>query len=331
MDAVNVASLWSAFHLTGYLANPFPPLQPLVIVHDPQFQPTPDTIILGDGGTEPRTIAWEQLTLKRSGGKVLCNDVEVFRGGAEQAKEHADFLLRVKAAASKKRAVLIETWMRQRTDAAAAKKRVELYRRNSTWLDLAINTQFMLLFIITPISFARFGSKALWPLVGIVLSTSVFVAWQFWRLHKQFFPSDSDVRFKSIFSAVLSPIYAIRAGDALARDLLAGFHPLVAAGVLCSARDFEVLAGEHLREIHYTLSPAGWYTERLQRALKSMVSKQGVNAQQLLAEPERQEECVVYCPRCRAQYTQQRESCADCAYSDLLPFANQELSANASR
>lgn len=321
--------VWNAFHLTGYWANPIPPLQPLVIVHAPEFQPTPDAITLGQGDVEPLTIAWEQLTLKRSGGKLLCNGVEVFHGGADQAKELSDFLLRVKAATLKKRGALIETWLRKRTGAAAAKERVELYCRKSTWLDLAANTQFMLLFIIAPISFARFGGKALWPLAGIVLSTSVFVAWQFWRLHKQFFPSDGDARFKSIFSTVFSPIYAIRAGDALARDLLAGFHPLVAAGVLCSTRDFEILAGEQLREIHFSLSGTSWYTERLQLALNSMVSKQGLDTRQLLAAPEQQENCVVYCPCCRAQYTKQRESCADCAYGELLPFANQELSAKA--
>ena len=321
--------LWSAFHLTGYCANPIPPLQPLVVVHAPEFQPSPEAITLRQGDMEPLTIAWEQLTLKRSGSKLLCNNVELFRGEASQAKDLSDFLLRVKAAAPKKRGALIETWLRKRTDAAAAKERVELYCKKSIWLDLAVNTQFMLLFIITPISFARFGSKALWPLAGIVLSTSVVIAWQFWRLHKQFFPGDGDARFKSIFSTVLSPIYAIRAGDALARDLLAGFHPLVAAGVLCSARDFEALAGEHLREIHFSLSGTNWYAEQLQRALNRMVSKQGLDTRQLLATPERQENCVVYCPRCRAQYTKQRESCADCAYGELLPFANQDLSANA--
>jgi hypothetical protein len=313
---------WSALNLTGYWANPLPPLQPLVMVDWPEFQLSPEAFTLNRGEAEPLTAAWEQLALKPSGGKLLCNDVKVFQGGPDQVKELSDFLLRVKMAKPKKRGALVEGWLRKVTDAESAKGRVDLFRHKATWLHLLVNAQFFLLFMITPLAFARFGSRALWPLVGSVFSTSVMIAWLFWRLHKRFFPGDGDGRFKSVFSTVLSPIYAIRAGDALARDLLAGFHPVVAAGVLCPKKDFEAFAGEQLRANRFSQSGTSWYAERLQLALSRMVTKQGVQGNQLLQAPERQENCVVYCPRCRAQYTRKRESCSDCGYEELLAFAD---------
>jgi hypothetical protein len=54
-----------------------------------------------------------------------------------------------------------------------------------------------------------------------------------------------------------------------------------------------------------------------------MLEKKGIDAKLLLAAPEREDGCVVYCPRCRAQYTKAREDCADCGYGALLAFEEQ--------
>ena len=66
-------------------------------------------------------------------------------------------------------------------------------------------------------------------MIGAILTTSIFIAWRAVRLHKYFFAGDGEGRFKSIFSTVLSPIYAIRAEDALARDLVAGARRVIIA------------------------------------------------------------------------------------------------------
>jgi len=74
-------------------------------------------------------------------------------------------------------------------------------------------------------------------------------------------------------------------------------------------------------------SPRGtsWYGDQLQLALTRMLEKKGVNAKLLLAAPEQEAGCVVYCPRCHAQYTKAREDCADCGYGELLAFVEQAI------
>lgn len=312
--------LWSALNLTGYWANPLPPLQPLLVVSWPQVQPEPEILRVTQTDSEPVSLPWEQLTVTRSGTKLLCNGQVVLRGGADQIKSHQEFLEKLKRAKTKERKKLIDAWLRKATDTEAIEERLKLFGRKSRWLDIAVNLQFFLLFMIVPTSFFRFGSRALWPTVAAVIMASIFIAWQFWRLHKSFFPGDGDARFQSVFSAVLSPIYAIRAGDALARHLMAGFHPIAVAGVVCQPQEFEAFAGEQLRIDKFSQWGTSWHQEQLQLALARMLEKKSVDVKRLLAAPERDENCVMYCPRCRAQYTKTREDCTDCGYGELLAF-----------
>ncbi|HEY2116748.1 MAG TPA: hypothetical protein VGJ51_16755 [Candidatus Angelobacter sp.] len=315
--------LWSALNLTGYCANPLPPLQPLLVVDWPQFQPEPEILRITPADVEPVAIAWEQLKITRSGSKLACNGTVVLQGGAEQLKQSQELMEKLKRAKTKERRKLIEAWLRKATDTTAIEERLTRFCHKSRWLDLAVNLQFFLLFVIVPMAFFRFGSRALWPMAGAVLATSIFIAWRSMKLHKYFFPEDSEGRFKSVFSTVLSPIYAIRAEDAVARDLLAGFHPVAVAGVMCSQKDLEAFAGEQLRINKFSTRGASWYGEQLQLALRRMLEKKGVDAKRLLAAPEREDGCVLYCPRCRAQYTKAREGCADCGYGELLAFEEQ--------
>ena len=318
--------LWSALKLTGYWANPLPPLQPLLVVDWPQFQPEPETLRITPVDAEPTAIAWEELKVTRAGNKLTCNGSVLLQGGAEQLKQSQEFLEKLKRAKAKERKKLIEAWLRKATDAAAIEERLKVFCQKSRWLDLAVNLQFFLLFLFVPMSFFRFGSRALWPMVGAVLTTSIFIAWRSVRLHQYFFAGDGEGRFKSVFSTVLSPIYAIRAEDAVARDLLAGFHPVAVAGVMCSKQDLEAFAGEQLRTDKFSSRGTGWYGEQLQLVLARLLEKKGVDVKRLLAAPEREEGCVLYCPRCRAQYTKAREGCADCGYGELLAFAEEATS-----
>lgn len=320
--------LWSALNLTGYWANPLPPLQPLLVVDWPQLQPEPETVRITPADAEPVSIAWEELKVTRAGNKLACNGTAVLQGGTEQLKQSQEFLEKLKRAKAKEREKLIEAWLRKSTDAAAIEERLTMFCRKSRWLDIAVNLQFFLLFLIVPMSFFRFGSKALWPMVGAVLATSAFIAWQSVRLHKIFFPGDGEGRFKAVFSTVLSPIYAVRAGDAVARDLLAGFHPVAVAGVMCSKKDLEAFAGEQLRISKFSTRGASWFGDQLELALTRMLEKKGIDMKRLLAAPEKEEGCVLYCPRCRAQYTKSREGCADCGYGELLTFEVQATAEN---
>jgi hypothetical protein len=309
--------VWNALKLTGYWANPLPPLQPLLVVDWPAFQLTAEGLRTG---AESEPVPWEQVKLTRAGRKLLCNDVRIFQGGADQVRACEELLLRLKQAKAKDRQKVIAAWLRKATDPEAVKKRLELFDDKARWLEFAVNLQFFLLFLVTPLAFFRFGSRALWPMLGAVAATSMCIVWRLWRGHKALFPADGDARFKSVFSALLSPIHAIRALDALTHDLLAGFHPVAVAGAICSAQEFEAFAGEQLREMKFSPYGASGYVEQLRAALEKTVEKKGIPAWRLLAAPQRESECVQYCPRCRAQYTKEREECADCGFGPLAAF-----------
>ena len=316
--------LWGALELRGYWANPLPPMRPLIVVDWPAFQFTPDAVHTS-ASTGP--ILWEDTTFTRTGGKLLCNNVKVFEGGADQSKAYLEILSRLQQSKVKDRKKLIEAWLRKATDVEAVKERLELFSRKAMWLELAANLQFSVLFIMTPTAFFRFGGKALWPTLAAVLAISIFVTWQFWRLHRKFLPADGDARFKSMFSILLSPINAIRASDALARDLFAGFHPVAVAQVVCRCQEFESFAGEQLRAITFSHSGHGWYQDQVHRSLEVLLQKAGVEAKRLLEPPGREDNCVSYCPRCLAQYTKTREQCADCGFGPLLEFHEKQETA----
>ncbi|HET9836984.1 MAG TPA: hypothetical protein VFR84_02035 [Candidatus Angelobacter sp.] len=309
--------LWSALKLSGYWANPLPPLQPLVVSEWPEFELSAEALRVQ---AEAEPAPWEQVTLTRLSGKLLVNGSKIFQGGADPLRSYEELLLSVKRAKVKDRPKLIAAWLKKVTDAEAARLRLEAFTGQTGWLELAANLQFFLLFAMTPLAFYRFGSKALWPVLGVVLATSVVIAWKSGSVHKKFFPADGEARFKTVFGALLSPIHAIRALDSLAHHLLDGFHPVAVAGAICSKEEFEAFAGEQLRAMAFSHAGKNWYSGQLQAALESTLQKKGLSPQQVLAAPERDGGCVQYCPRCRAQYTKAREDCADCGFAPLKDF-----------
>jgi len=314
--------LWGALQLRGYWANPLPPLQPLTVVDWPAFQLTPEAVYAGSAPSEP--VSWDQTVFSRVEGKLLCNGVKVFEGGVDQSKAYLEMLSRLRQAKAKDRKKLIEGWLWKATDAEAARERLESFSRKAIWLELAANLQFCVLFTTTPLAFYRFGGKALWPTLAAVLAISIFITWQFWRLHRKFFPADGEARFKSLFSILLSPINAIRASDSLALDLFAGFHPVAVAQVVCRRAEFEGFAVEQLRAIKFSHSGEGGYADQVQHSLEALLQKAGLEPKHLLEAPKREENCISYCPRCLAQYTKAREDCADCGFGPLQVFPEEQ-------
>ncbi|HET6933916.1 MAG TPA: hypothetical protein VFI72_03700, partial [Candidatus Angelobacter sp.] len=190
----------------------------------------------------------------------------------------------------------------------------------SRWLRFFVYVQFVTLFAVVPALFLRLGTRAIWLVVSMLVCLSVCIALEFWHLHKRFYPESREARWQQALTIVLSPLSAIRAMDTVGRDLLAGFHPVTAAAVICEAPEFEAFAGEQLRQRNFGPAAKEWWTQAEQRALRSVVAKRGLKAEQLLTAPARQEGCDVYCPRCLAQYLAAREACSDCGYEGLVAF-----------
>jgi hypothetical protein len=310
---------WSALNLVAYWCNPLPFLEPVMAVYWPGFQPGPEGLLLQtDQGSSLTT--WEELRLSRSGTKLLCNDVVVFQGSPDQLKACQDFLQAVKTARLKDRKKLIEKWLEKSVDASAAAARLKLFREKSSWLEVAANMEFFLLFVLVPTAFVRFGSRALLPSVAALLTLAIFIAWRGWKLHQAFYPLDNESRWKALFSTILSPISAARAMDGPARDILAAFHPITVAGIVCTREELESFAGQDLRSSRHSPQGESWYVQQLHLLLAGMLKPLGVDSGRLLGAPDREDGCLLYCPRCRAQFNRVRESCSDCGYEHLEEF-----------
>jgi hypothetical protein len=312
--------VWNAPGTSGFLANLLP-VDALIVVNWPAASLDPAGLMME---AEPAPIPWEQLKLTRSGHKLKYGDTVILSGPEKQLRDFEKFAVEVGKASSNARAALIEKWLSAVTDVAAARERYSEFRSVARSAAAMVCLQFFVLFGVVPWLFYRVGTRAVWGCLALLLCVSVSIAIEFWQLHKQFYPQASDSRWTHGLTIVLSPLSAIRAMDLLTRDLLAGFHPVTAAAVVCVDEEFAGIAGGQLRELRYaTISTAErskWWNESLTRALQAVVAKRGLTADQLLAAPARQQDCDVYCPRCLAQYLAAREACSDCGYEGLMRF-----------
>ena len=126
---------------------------------------------------------------------------------------------------------------------------------------------------------------------------------------------------------LLSPLAAIRATDVVARDLLSSYHALAVAGAVLPAEEFRKFAGEQLRLCRLRDYSDPWYREAVEKAMEQALRQKGVSPAEVMQPPEQEGGCVIYCPRCLAQYTKERQECSDCGYEKLEPFA-RSLAAN---
>src|SRR5262249_46705492 len=128
----------------------------------------------------------------------------------------------------------------------------------------------------------------------------------------------------SIVTIILSPVGAIRACDTAARELLSGYHPLAAAGALLPDEEFRRFAAEQLRLCRFGDYLDPQYQAAVEKAMEQALRQKKIDPLELLRPPDPQSRCVVYCPRCLAQYTKQREQCTDCGYDALAAFDRVE-------
>jgi hypothetical protein len=197
---------------------------------------------------------------------------------------------------------------------------LKVFRRRSLWLKIATNLQFFFLFFLLPVAIGTFVPRILWLAIFMVVATSISIAVEFWSLHRELLTKSKDTRFKATLTIALSPISAIRACDALCRDLVVNYHPVAVAGAICSDAEFETLAGEQLRRSKFSVFASQWYHKKLEDLIEQVIRQKGLQPDQLLVPAIQTSGCILYCPRCLAQYLTKRAECADCGYEALKAF-----------
>ena len=315
----------SALDTAAYFGNPLPPLSPPLVTHWPAFQLNPDAILFPGPKGDTISIPWEKLVITKSGSKLLCNGTPVFKGDETQVLSHSELLQQIRQAKRSQREQIIQKWLRKSLNLQSAARHLKVFQHRSLWIRITSNLQFFFLFFLLPVAVATFVPRMLWLSIFLVVATSIFLAVDFRSLHRELFiraPNShfKETRFKGTLTIALSPLAAIRTCDTLCRELVMDFHPVAVAGAVCSDKEFEALAGEQLRRGKFTAFADQWYQKKLETLIEQVIRQRGLEPERLLAPSAQMSGCVVYCPRCLAQYVSLRSECADCGYEALVAF-----------
>ena len=310
----------NALDIAAFFGNPLPPLSPPLVAHWPAFQLNPDSILFTGSENESISIPWEKLVAIPSGSKLLCNGTQVFKGDDTQVLRYCELLREIAQAKRSQREQIIQKWLRKSLNAQSVARHLKVFQRRSLWIRITCNLQFFFLFLLLPAAIVTYIPRMMWLSIFLVLATSILLAIDFRTLHRELFVQAKDTRFKSTLTIAFSPLAAIRACDTLCRDLVANFHPVAVAGAICSDREFEEIAGEQLRQGRFTAFANQAYQKKLETLIEQVIRQRGLEPERLLAPSTRMSGCVVYCPRCLAQYVADRAECADCGYEVLVAF-----------
>lgn len=255
------------------------------------------------------------------GGRVF-----VEAGSERMAQRLANLIVDLGTLAPHARAKRIDELVRAAFDTRAIAQRVDEFTRATRALLVACTCAFWFVFAVTPIVGLRFGLAQSWiPLVAALVVGQVAILWTFVRAHRRLYASENGARIGQSILLALSPPAAMRAVEALSRDLLAEFHPLAVAAVVLERDAFADLVESTLRDAVHPLpirrdgddplvhaADLEW-RERMLTALEAFASREGIAPARWRAAPARLEaDCLSYCPRCTQQFTLASGTCARC-------------------
>jgi hypothetical protein len=325
----------------GVLGNPLPPFEGVAVCQPPLASFSPLGVVR-TGGQPQAYAAFDSLAGITAAGKHvrISGATFVTVHSPVEAARLAAWIEKLRGLEEKKRAAAIERRLAEMLDFDRASERLAEYNARTKFLRLASTALFFLLFVVTPLVVGVAGIVRVWVVLVVLLVLLVAaIGWSFRRAHRQLHPEESEARWTAVMTIALSPMMAIRARDAILRDLFSGSHPLAVARVLCSEEVFRGVAARMLREVTFPI-PASeapefetsarcevWFRERLGAAMRRFVSEAKLNPEELLAAPARSSpQCASYCPRCCQQYAMAEGVCKDCGGIELMRFGKEVAS-----
>lgn len=326
-------------------AQPLPPFGRLFLTESFPLSLTRDLVVSftsaaqNPGSRAPqleRVVALDGRPVAATEGRRVLVDGAVFveAGSTRLARHIAALLDELAALEPKRREKRIDEWLRAHLDSAAAAERVALFERVSPPIRAASAAELLLVFVVTPAVGYAFGFHLAWaPLFAALVALQAFIAWSFVRAHRRLHESEERARRSEAVLIALSPPSAMRAFDALSRDLLAEFHPLAAALVLLPRAEFEALLESTLRDALHPLptvreaadavvaSVGEEWRERLVDAYEVFAKREGVRGTPWRGAPRRLDaEALAYCPRCTQQFVRVGGGCERCGDIALKSF-----------
>ncbi len=324
-------ALWGNAQAGLNLAWPLPPLGCVFV-----SEPLP-LALAAEGVCNPSTrrlASWEETRRVELHGRELRLGREVLAStsSARATAQLAEELWRLASLAQAERERALDALAEQRFDAATIPARLERMRPERARLLPLANALFVYAFVALPLVIEYVGlvPTLLWTASGLLALQAATVL-TFARAQARLFPGATGENRGAWLSIALSPPGAMRSADLLSRDFLADRDPLALAAVLLPREDFERCAAERLRAARHVSPPGELAPDaarvlaaaraRELRALEALLRRCGLDPERLDAPPERLgEDCLAYCPRCRAQYLHSSGTCEPCSGVALRAF-----------
>ena len=316
--------------------SPLPPPGQIVLSHLLPVSISPSGVCAFNSqvlpsGSRPATqtgefVAFSSIKQARSDGAYLLLNGEKFAKCAtpKQAKALASVIASAAQAKVSKRESIVRSWIAKQFDARGAETLWREAQEEIGSLQELCTILFLFLFVAVPAIVTIFGlQQLLIPAGATMIALAVLIGIMFYRLHRKFFPAESQERFENLLKMILCPPVSMRAADILTRHLLSDYSPIVVASVLPGTKEQQfvrafVLDLQHPLKHEVTDAKAVeticWATaEQLKASLAHVDAS-------LLGPIEREGDSVAYCPRCGIQFVVSEGECPDCPGVELVAF-----------
>lgn len=327
------------------MANPIPPLGsmfvcqqwPMSLSQVAAYSYVAQTFIPGSRPEQnARYIPFEQMrSVEVSNKSLLVNGIPFLTTNSMRLTHHICRLLRrLRKMNMQERQKTIDNELERLFDTKAISRVLAHWQEEKRGLSLYCNLLFVFLFVVSPAVVQLLGLVAVWiPLLASLVILLVGILIEYWLVHVSVYPDSPRPSKVKLAVMALSPLAAIRAGDALSKELLSTFHPLAVAHVLCTAEDFRRWATGIVRDARFPIQPPcpsdeeqhqaveKFFRDRLCEKLNEFVGRTvGPPEEYLQAPIPESEDCLSYCPRCQVQYRISKGTCLECGALPLAPM-----------
>lgn len=263
-----------------------------------------------------RRVRWDELAPQAEAAKVqLTKTVAVSCASPRASKRLFTFLKEVQAAQGEERRHLIEAWWESSISLPRARAAVRRYRLAASLLRWPCTLVFAICFASLPYLFwYRGGGVEVLPAFASLLLTNGLVAFTWRWLDRRLYPQEKRLRWPQVLHLIVMPAHTMRAHDLLGLDLLAGVHPLAAAGSLLPRPQLAAYASELWRRWHFMgpQDPLAGAAPQVLPCLERLCQRLKLDKAELETVPARQPNTESYCPRCLAQFQRTGAKCKDC-------------------
>jgi len=181
------------------------------------------------------------------------------------------------------------------------------------------------LFILLPfVYWLRGDTLPSYLVLGLLLLMMFVQSIVLWRLSGRN-PSLRKERVQHVLACTIFPPSSMRAADWVCATLAGEYHPLAAHQAWNSVDQFQRQARVAYREALWPRRSEGDSTGEPcngphVQALKRFLAQHQMDLETLEQQPEAQQGCTQYCPRCLTQFMPAASRCADCSNLPLQPL-----------